>query len=114
LLAGRDQSVPIERDPRLNFDERDLLRWARDAGFAELELDYRAEVGVPERPPTADWDVLKATAPNSLAPSLEEALDQTLTDEERRRFERHARAALAAGTPARTTTARTFLRGVRP
>jgi hypothetical protein len=49
-----------------------------------------------------------------LAPSLAEALDQTLTDEERRRFEHHARAALAAGTPARTTTARTFLRGVRP
>ena len=113
-VRGAYRSVPIERDPMLDFDERDLLRWARDAGFEELELDYRAEVGVPEPPPTTDWDVLKATAPNPLAPSLAEALDLTLTDEERRRFERHARAALAAGTPARRTTARTFLRGVRP
>jgi arsenite methyltransferase len=113
-VRGAYRGAPIERDSMLNFDERDLLRWARDAGFAELELDYRAEVGMPEPPPTTDWDVLKATAPNPLAPSLAEALDQTLTDEERRRFEHHARAALAAGTPARTTTARTFLRGVRP
>jgi ubiquinone/menaquinone biosynthesis C-methylase UbiE len=113
-VRGAYQSVPIERNPMLNFDERDLLHWARDAGFAELELDYHAVVGVPEAPPTTDWDVLRTMAPNPLAPTLEEALDRTLTDEERRRFERHARAALAAGTPARTTTARAFLRGVRP
>jgi arsenite methyltransferase len=113
-VRGAYRSVPAERDPMLNFDERDLLRWARDAGFAELELDYRAEVGMPGPLPTTDWDVLKATAPNPLAPSLGEALERTLTDEERRRFEHHARAALAAGTPARTTTAQAFLRGVRP
>jgi arsenite methyltransferase len=47
-------SVPSEQDPMLNFDERDLLRWARAAGFAALELDYRAEVEVPEPPPTTD------------------------------------------------------------
>jgi arsenite methyltransferase len=107
-------SVPTEQDPMLNFDERDLLRWAREAGFAALELDYRAEVEVPEPLPTTDWEVLKKTAPNPLAPTLEEALAQTLTDQERDRIENHVRAALAAGTPARKTLATAYLRAIRP
>ena len=106
--------VPHEQDPMLNFDERDLLRWAAAAGFTALELDYRAEVGVPEPLPTTDWDVLKRTAPNPLAPTYEEALAQTLTRQERDRFEDHLRAILAAGTPAHTTFATAYLRGIRP
>jgi arsenite methyltransferase len=107
-------SVPTERNPMLNFDERDLLRWAREAGFAALELDYRAEVEVPEPLPTTDWAVLKNTAPNPLAPTLAEALAQTLTGQERDRVETHLRTALAAGTPARKTLATAYLRAIRP
>ncbi len=107
-------TVPTERDPMLNFDERDLLRWARAAGFAALELDYRAEVGVPEPLPTTDWEVLKKTAPNPLAPTYEEALAQALTGPERDRFEDHVRAVLAAGAPGRKTLATAYLRAVRP
>lgn len=72
-------SVPTEQDPMLNFGERDLLRWARAAGFTALELDYRAKVEVPEPLPTTDREVLKRTAPNPLAPTFEEALAHTLT-----------------------------------
>jgi SAM-dependent methyltransferase len=107
-------SVPTEQDPMLNFDERDLLRWARAAGFAALELDYRAEVGVPEPLPTTDWDVLKKTAPNPLAPTIEEAVAHTLTGQERDRFETHLRATLADGGPRRNTLATAYLRAVRP
>jgi len=107
-------SVPAEQDPMLNFDERDLLRWARAAGFAALELDYRAEVEVPEPLPTSDWEVLKKTAPNPLAPTFEEALTQTLTGQERDRFENHMRAVLAAGASARRTLATVYLRAIRP
>jgi len=106
--------VPTEQDPMLNFDERDLLRWARGAGFAALELDYRAEVEVPEPLPTTDWEVLKKTAPNPLAPTYEEALTQTLTRAERDRFENHVHTVLAAGTPARKTLATAYLRAIRP
>jgi len=106
--------VAGEQDPMLNFDERDLLRWARGAGFVALELDYRAEVGVPEPLPSSDWEVLKRTAPNPLAPTLEEALAQTLTASERDRFEEHARAVLASGTPARRTLATAYLLAIRP
>jgi hypothetical protein len=41
-------------------------------------------------------------------------LAQTLTEAERDRFERHVRAVLAAGTPARRTLATAYLRAVRP
>lgn len=107
-------SKPKEQDPMLNFDERDLLRWAAGAGLAAMELDYRAEVEVPTPLPTTDWDVLKKTAPNPLAPTVEEALAQTLTDQERDRFENHVRAVLADGTPARTTLATAYLHAIRP
>lgn len=106
--------IPQEQDPMLNFDERDLLRWAEAAGFAALELDYRAQVAVPEPLPITDWDVLKKTAPNPLAPTFEEALAQTLTEQERDRLENHVRAILAAGAPARTTLATAYLRAIRP
>jgi len=105
---------PAEENPMLNFDERDLLCWAREAGFTALELDYRAEVDVPEPLPAADWEQLAQTAPNPLAPTFAEALAQALTDEERDRFERHVRAVFAAGTPARRTIATAYLRAVRP
>lgn len=41
-------------------------------------------------------------------------LAQTLTDQERDRFEDHMRAVLAAGTPARKTLATAYLRAIRP
>jgi SAM-dependent methyltransferase len=108
------EKVPQEQNPMLNFDERDLLRWAEAAGFAALELDYRAEVEVPTPLPTTDWEVLKKTAPNPLAPTYEEAMMQMLTDQERKRFEDHVRTVLADGTPARRTLATAYLRAVRP
>jgi SAM-dependent methyltransferase len=108
-LGGRG-----EDDPMLNFDERDMLRWARAAGFTALTMDYRAEVDVAEPLPTTDFDVLRRTAPNPLAPTLDEAMTRALTAEERERFEHHVRAALAAGTPARKTIATMYLRAVRP
>jgi arsenite methyltransferase len=108
------QTVSQEQDPMLNFDERDLLRWAREAGFETVELDYRAEVKVPEPWPTTDWEVLKQTAPNPLAPTFEEALGRVLTVQERNRFENHVRAVLLAGTPAHRTLATAYLRAIHP
>jgi SAM-dependent methyltransferase len=107
-------SVPVEQDPMLNFDERDLLRWAKAASFTGLALDYRAELELPQPQPSADWEVLKKTAPNPLAPTFEEALEQTLTEQERDRFESHVRQVLASGAPARKTLATAYLRATRP
>jgi ubiquinone/menaquinone biosynthesis C-methylase UbiE len=103
-----------QHNPMLSFDERDLLRWVRQAGFTAVAMDYRAEIDVPERMPPTDWDVLRRTAPNPLAPTLDEAIAQALTDEERERFEHHVRPALADGAPTRKTVATVYLRAVRP
>jgi arsenite methyltransferase len=102
-----------DQDPMLNFDERDLLRWARDAGFTAIRLEYRAEVEVPQPLPSTDWDVLKKTAPNPLAPTYQQAMADCLTAAEQRRLEDHVRAVLERGAPARSTMATAYLSGVK-
>jgi ubiquinone/menaquinone biosynthesis C-methylase UbiE len=116
-LAAKVYRVYVDdlgADPMLDFDERDLLRWVRAAGFTGIELDFRAEVEVAYPMPTTDWEVLKKVAPNPLAPTYEEAIRQALTEDEQDRFEHHVRTALAAGPPGRRTLATAYLRAVRP
>jgi len=97
----------------LDFDERDLLRWAVDAGFAAVELDYRAQLDVPAQP-IADWATLKNTAPNPLAPTYGEAIEAALTPGEQARLDDYMTARVAAGTPTRRTMATAFLRAEMP
>ncbi len=97
-------------DVMLDFDERDLLRWAGEAGFAGVRLDYRAEVDVPG-PPIADWDALRRTAPNPLVPTYGEVLDTALTPAERDRFDAHVRS--LAHVPTRHTSATAYLSATR-
>jgi arsenite methyltransferase len=99
--------------PMLNFDERDLVAWVRAAGFTAVTLDYRAEVDVPA-PPPGEWDALKRTAPNPLAPTYAEAMAATLTDAERDHLEGYFRGLIAAGVPPRRTAATAFLSAVHP
>jgi len=97
----------------LDFDERDLLRWAVDAGFAAVELDYRAQLDVPAQP-MADWATLKNTAPNPLAPTYGEAIEAALTPGEQARLDDYMTARVAAGAPTRRTMATAFLRAEMP
>ena len=90
----------------VDFDERDLLRWAAAAGFGAVELDYRAQLEVPAEP-LADWDALKHTAPNPLAPTYAEAMARALTADERTRLESYMRTAQG---PTRRTMAAAYLR----
>ena len=97
-------------DPMLDFDERDLVRWAREAGFTGVRLDYRAEVDVPG-PPIADWAAVRQTAPNPLVPTYGEVLDTALTPAERDRFDAHVRA--LSDVPTRDTAATAYLSATR-
>jgi arsenite methyltransferase len=97
-------------DPMLGFDERDLLRWVGEAGFTEARLDYRAEVDVPG-PPVGEWEALKHTAPNPLAPTYAEAMEAALTPAERDRLDAYVRS--LAGTPTRHTAATAYLGAIR-
>jgi ubiquinone/menaquinone biosynthesis C-methylase UbiE len=110
--AFLDGSDP-DQHPMRNFDERDLVAWAREAGFTAVTLDFRAEVDVPG-PPPADWEALKRTAPNPLAPTYAEAMAATLTDAERDRLDGYVRGLIAAGTPTHRTAATVFLSAIHP
>jgi arsenite methyltransferase len=76
-------------DPMMNFTEKDLVRYAEEAGFRESHVELLVDV----QPGTwvVDWDRLLETSPNPNAHTAGEALRGALTDEERARFEKHVR-----------------------
>jgi arsenite methyltransferase len=107
----RGSTEEAER-PMTDFDERDLINWAVAAGFAAVELDYRAQLDVPAEP-IADWEGLKQVAPNPLVPTYGEAIAAALTEDERKRLDAYMTGLAAAGTPTRRTMATAFLRALR-
>ena len=80
VIVADNALIPI---PMINFDERDLLRFALDAGFVEISLDYEARIEV--KPPFS-WETLIHHAPNPKAATLNEVLDRVLTHSEKERF----------------------------
>jgi SAM-dependent methyltransferase len=102
-----------DEHPLLNFDERDLLRFAEEAGFGEIWMDYRAEIK--QEPHWAkSWDTLKRYSGNPLDPTLEEELAAALDDDERAEFEAHLRAELERRPLVPTRMASVYLRAVKP
>ncbi len=94
VLEGWDASHhPV--DPMMNFNERDLLRHAEEAGFAEIHLEL--VVDVEPRTWVEDWKLLLGTAPNPNARTTGEAIAAALTPEEAERFEGHLRPLVEAG-----------------
>jgi ubiquinone/menaquinone biosynthesis C-methylase UbiE len=81
--------------PMMNFDERDLLDLAEQAGFADLHLRLVVEV-VPPKP--RDWESFARSSPHPLAPTLEEAMRQALTPSEIERYVRHLKPLVESGT----------------
>ncbi|MGH3145520.1 MAG: class I SAM-dependent methyltransferase [Rubrobacter sp.] len=118
-LAGRVRGVyeriqPRDSHPMFDFDERDLLRCAEEAGFEKVRLDYLAEIA-PGNPPgwqSPAWDILARAAPNPLVPSLEEAVDETLTPEEAERFMAYLKPLVEEGKRVRRH-AKMYLRAVK-
>jgi ubiquinone/menaquinone biosynthesis C-methylase UbiE len=97
-------------DAMVDFDERDLVRWAGEAGFTGVRLDYRAEIDVPG-PPITDWPAVRRTAPNPLVPTYGEVLESVLTPAERDRFDAHLLS--LTDVPTRHTMATAYLTATR-
>jgi arsenite methyltransferase len=113
-LAARIESVYAEiqppTDPMLDFDERDLLRLAEDAGFFPIELELQAEVRSIEPRP---WAAFLNSSGNPKIPTFAEAMDQALTPEERERVTEHLRPLVEQGVGTwRMATA--YLTAVKP
>ena len=80
LHAVYDAIQPPDTDPMLDFDERDLLQLAEEAGFAPIRLTLDARI---ESVEPRSWDGFLDTAWNPNVPTLREAMKQTLSPDER-------------------------------
>jgi arsenite methyltransferase len=93
LNAVHERYQPRE-DPMVDFDERDLIRFAERAGFFPIKLAYEADVEPPE---ARRWDTFVASSPNPKVPTLAETMDEALTAEERARLASVLRPAVEEG-----------------
>ena len=98
--------------PLLNFDERDLLRFAEEAGFGEIRMDYRAEI---KHEPhfMQSFDALMRFSGNPLDPTLEEELEATLDDDERAEFKTYLREEFERTRLIPTRYATVYMRAVK-
>jgi len=92
-IAGKVEALyqsiqPPDTDPMTDFDERDLVRFAEQAGFKEIRLELQIEVKPSE---SGDWERLMRSAGNPKIPSIEEALHQALSPEEMETFVNYLR-----------------------
>lgn len=75
---------PRHSDPMRDFDERDLMRHAENAGFPEISLDLRLGLKPAKEP--CPWETFARTSGNPLAPPLSEVLARALSPEEAAAF----------------------------
>lgn len=94
VRALYERFQPLDTDPMLNFDERDLLAHAESAGFSKIRLDYEATIG-PKKP--MRWEYLLHSSGNPRIPTLEEAINQTVTPSEAEQFVAYLRPRVEAG-----------------
>jgi arsenite methyltransferase len=84
-------------DTMVDFDHHDLVRLAEDAGFARVRCDCRIEVEPGLYEGVLDIDAQLDSAPNPLAPTVREAIEDALSGRDRERFISHLRRAHAEG-----------------
>ena len=99
----------------VDFDERDLVVFAELAGFRSVELAYEASVEHQSRQPwlaDVSWETFLRIAPNPLAPTLAELVDQALTQEEAERFLDHLKSQYE-GRKGMSRSAVAYLRAVK-
>ena len=84
---------PLDADPMMDFDERDLVAYAEGAGFQTINLHVDAEVKPLSEIEDLDltWDSYMRTAANPKIPTLEEALAEALSEKEAAEFIAHMR-----------------------
>jgi SAM-dependent methyltransferase len=99
-----------ENNPMTNFDERDLILFLRNLRFEKIQLEYTAYIGLGEK--FEDWDFFYNFSPNPNSPSLSDALDQSLTTDEKNRFINYLKP-LVQNSPPEVYSAYCFLRAVK-
>ena len=103
---------PETESTLVDFDERDLIAWASAAGFDPVRLELEAELGQGSWL-SGSWEAVLHTAPNPLAPTLDEALELALTSDERAAFEARLRPLVEADA-GRRRMAYAYLSATKP
>jgi arsenite methyltransferase len=85
------------QNPMLAFDERDLLRLTEKAGFGAIHMEYRVDI---ERKKPEDFERFLRSSGNPLVPTLEEAIENALTPDERELLVSRLRPLLESGNGA--------------
>jgi arsenite methyltransferase len=80
LRAVYEAIQSSDSDPMLDFDERDLIRLAEDAGFFPIQLLLDAEI---KRTDPRTWEGFVNGSGNPNIPTVAEAMNQVLTASER-------------------------------
>jgi arsenite methyltransferase len=86
---------PHGKDPMGDFDERDLVRHAEDAGFPVIDLELRVIVKNAKRP--IRWERFLRISGNPLIPPFGEAIDRALSPDEITEFTAHLKPLVESG-----------------
>jgi SAM-dependent methyltransferase len=100
-LAAKVQALyesiqPPGVDPMIDFDDRDLVRHARNAGFGEIDLELRVSVKARKEP--VPWEWFLRTSSNPLVPTFGDALGRSLSQQEAAEFTGYLRPLVETGT----------------
>jgi arsenite methyltransferase len=117
LAAKVKASYAALEDPAaetmMDFDDRDLVRLAEEAGFERVHLECHIDVEPAAHLRALDLEKLLDIAPNPLAPTLREAVDAALSASERERFLARYGQIVAEGQPLRRSAAAYLAAGKR-
>jgi arsenite methyltransferase len=94
LLAVYDAIQRPDSDPMLDFDERDLFRLCEESGFYQITLTLHAELAPLQ---SRSWESFLHAAGNPKVPTLDEAMDQALSPDDRARLVEHLRPLVERG-----------------
>lgn len=94
LRAVYEAIQPSDSNPMLDFDERDLIRYAEEAGFFPIHLLLEADIK-PTEP--RSWAGFLRSSGNPNAPTVAEAMEQALTPDERDRLHAYLRPLVEKG-----------------
>ena len=86
---------PRGTDPMMDFDDRDLVRFAQVAGFPEIGLEL--QVSVKTQAEAVPWERFTRTSGNPLVPTFGDAIAQTLSPHEAAEFITHLKPLVESG-----------------
>ncbi len=95
VVALYESIQPPGVDPMLDFDDRDLVSHAVDAGFPAVDLELRVSVNAAKQP--VPWERFLRMSGNPLMPPLAEAMGQVLSPDEFTEFTEYLRPLVEAG-----------------